>query len=93
MIEKFSPGDFRFLGSPVDFVVFDGLTGGAVERIVLVEVKSGDPRLNDRQAQIKAAITSGALRVDWVTLKMPRPPGTSARRRRPRIIELPPESA
>jgi predicted Holliday junction resolvase-like endonuclease len=68
MVERFLPGDWRFLGSPVDYVVLDGLTSGRVERVVLVEVKSGDPRLNDRQAQIQAAVAMGSLPVAWLTL-------------------------
>jgi predicted Holliday junction resolvase-like endonuclease len=34
-------GDIRFLGSPVDLVVFDGLAEGQVRRLIFVEVKSG----------------------------------------------------
>ena len=36
----FNPKDVRFLGSPVDFVVFDGLSDGHVARVVFVEVKT-----------------------------------------------------
>src|SRR5206468_1492693 len=39
---EFNPKDVRFLGSPVDFVVFDGLSDGTVRRVVFVEVKTGD---------------------------------------------------
>src|SRR5437879_4533423 len=37
----FDPRDVRFLGSPVDLVVFDGLSNGDVKRLVFVEVKNG----------------------------------------------------
>lgn len=93
MTERFSPGDWRFLGSPVDFVVFEGLGAGMVERVVLVEVKSGDPRLSARQAQIRAAIDGGSLSVEWLTVRMPRKSGAARRRSRPRIVELPPDGA
>lgn len=61
LTENFAPGDWRFLGSPVDFVVFDGLCNDATQRVLLVEVKSGAPRLNSRQEQLRTAIDSGAL--------------------------------
>ena len=35
----YNPKDARFLGSPVDLVVFDGLAEGRVRRIVFVEVE------------------------------------------------------
>src|SRR5262245_52778168 len=35
-----NPKDARFLGTPVDFVVFDGLDNGAVEKITFIEVKT-----------------------------------------------------
>lgn len=35
----FNPKDARFIGSPVDFVAFDGLNDQAVVQVVFVEVK------------------------------------------------------
>src|SRR5215210_3239779 len=37
-LENFNPKDARFLGSPIDFIVFDGLDGGEVRKVVLIEV-------------------------------------------------------
>src|SRR5690242_2884205 len=45
---EFNPKDARFLGQPVDFVVFDGLDDGDLRRIVFVEVKTGDSKLTTR---------------------------------------------
>ncbi|MGH7754524.1 MAG: Holliday junction resolvase-like protein, partial [Gemmatimonadales bacterium] len=53
---RFNPRDARFLGSPVDFVVFDGLTDGAVRRVVFVEVKSGDATLTTRERRVRDAV-------------------------------------
>jgi len=36
----YNPKDVRFLGSPIDLVVFDGLAEGQVRRVVFVEVKT-----------------------------------------------------
>jgi predicted Holliday junction resolvase-like endonuclease len=37
----FNPKDARFVGAPVDLIVFDGLDAGDVQRIVFIEVKTG----------------------------------------------------
>lgn len=87
LTERFAPGDWRFLGSPVDFVVFDGLCDDAIQRVLLVEVKSGRPRLNPRQEQLRAAIDSRTLPLEWLTVEMPR-----GAHPRARIIKRPRDS-
>lgn len=66
----FAPRDARFLGSPVDFVVFDGLSEGegAVRRVVFVEVKTGEARLSPRERGVREAIERGA--VEWMELRV-----------------------
>lgn len=92
MVEQFAPGDWRFLGTPVDFVVFDGLGEEAVSRVVLVEVKSGRKGgLSTRQAALRAAVNAGAVRLQWLTIKGPKPAATRRPPIRPQIIELPHE--
>ncbi|MEO8450172.1 MAG: Holliday junction resolvase-like protein [Gemmatimonadota bacterium] len=59
----FNPKDVRFLGSPVDFVVFDGLSNGRLERVVFLEVKTGDAVLSGRERQIREVVEAG--RVEW----------------------------
>jgi predicted Holliday junction resolvase-like endonuclease len=68
----FNPKDARFLGSPVDYVVFDGLDEGAIQQVVFVEVKTGDSALTARQKRIKEVIESG--RVKWYDLRIPNGP-------------------
>jgi predicted Holliday junction resolvase-like endonuclease len=60
----FNPKDARFLGSPIDFVVFDGLDAGDVLRVVFVEVKTGGSDLSTRERRVRDAIRAG--RVEWV---------------------------
>ena len=60
----FDPRDARFLGAPVDYVVFDGLAGGRVEQVVFLEVKTGGGALSSRERQIREAVEAG--RVVWV---------------------------
>lgn len=63
----FDPKDVRFLGAPVDLVVFDGLNAGALRRIVLVEVKTGGSTLTARERQIRDAVRE--RRVEWVEMR------------------------
>jgi len=63
----FNPKDVRFLGSPVDFVVFDGLSDGQVTRIVFVEVKTGDAQLSGRERRVRDAVQQA--RVEWHELR------------------------
>jgi predicted Holliday junction resolvase-like endonuclease len=64
----FEPQDVRFLGSPIDFIVFDGAARDCVERIIFVEVKSGSAKRCARQRQIRDAIVEG--RVLWRELRI-----------------------
>jgi predicted Holliday junction resolvase-like endonuclease len=64
----FQPRDARFLGAPVDFIVFDGLSEGAVRRVVLVEVKTGEARVSPRERDIRDAVERGA--VEWMELRI-----------------------
>jgi hypothetical protein len=41
---RWNPKDARFLGTPVDFLIFDGLSEGHVRAVVFVEVKTGTSR-------------------------------------------------
>lgn len=64
----FNPKDARFLGSPVDFIVFDGLDTGAVRRVVFVEVKTGDADLSPRERQVRDAVQG--REVEWLELRV-----------------------
>lgn len=57
----YNPKDARFLGSPIDLIVFDGLDEDDLSSIVFVEVKTGDSRLTPRQRQIRQAIGEGRV--------------------------------
>jgi predicted Holliday junction resolvase-like endonuclease len=66
----FNPKDARFLGSPVDLVVFDGLAAGQVRRVVFLEVKTGGAPLTPRERQVRAVIE--AREVVWAELRLVR---------------------
>lgn len=55
-----NPADARFLGSPIDFVVFDGLSEGDVREVILVEVKSGSRKvMSARERSVEQCIKRG----------------------------------
>ncbi len=63
----FSPKDVRFLGSPVDLVVFDGLDAGDLRGIVFIEIKTGGAALSKRERQLRDAVNAG--RVSWQEMR------------------------
>lgn len=64
---RFNPKDARFLGSPVDFVVFDGLDEGELRRIVFVEVKTNSATLSARERGVRDAVRE--RRVEWLEFR------------------------
>ena len=67
----FASADARFIGNPIDFVVFDGYTQVKDEKgdtisVVLVEVKKGKGKLTREEGLIKKAVEEG--RVSWRTI-------------------------
>ena len=60
----FDPGDCRFVGKPVDFIVFKGMNEKNISEVVFLEVKSGAARsLNEQEKKLRDAVRSG--RVSW----------------------------
>ncbi len=56
------PKDARFLGTPVDFIVFDGLSEGEMNKVVFVEVKSGKTgALSQREKLVRECINRGKV--------------------------------
>jgi predicted Holliday junction resolvase-like endonuclease len=72
----YNPKDARFLGSPVDLVVFDGLAEGRVRRIVFVEVKTGSAGLTVRERMVREVVREGEI--EWIELRVaPRASGAA----------------
>src|SRR5690242_5474450 len=67
----YNPKDVRFLGSPVDLVVFDGLAEGNLRRIIFLEVKTGRGGLTGRERLVRDAVQT--RRVEWAELRVPHP--------------------
>jgi predicted Holliday junction resolvase-like endonuclease len=53
----YNPRDARFIGSPIDIIVFNGAEEGYIREIIFLEVKTGDAAaLTPRQRQIRDLI-------------------------------------
>jgi predicted Holliday junction resolvase-like endonuclease len=60
---KYDPTEARFIGTPIDLVVFPGLAEGEPKEIVLIEVKSGrSSRLTPREKRIKELVENNMVR-------------------------------
>jgi predicted Holliday junction resolvase-like endonuclease len=63
----FNPSDARFIGSPIDLIVFDGLGNDCVNKIVFIEIKTGVSTLSTRERLVRDAILAG--KVEWMEVK------------------------
>lgn len=65
----FDPTEARFIGKPVDFIVFRGLSEGRVTGIAFVEVKSGKSRLNANEISVRDAVQN--KQIEFVEYRVP----------------------
>ena len=72
---QYLPSDAKFLGDPVDYVVFDGYTdfrdgeGDAEDiEVVLIDIKSGGARLTKGQQPIARAVQEGRVRFETIRI-------------------------
>jgi len=63
-----SPHDVRWLGDPIDLVVFDGASNDNPQKITFVEIKSGKSELTEKQKKIKQIIKEG--KVFWEEIRV-----------------------
>lgn len=62
-LSQFNPKDARFIGSPIDLIVFDGYSDKKEEiNIYIVEIKTGNSKLTDNQKKIRASVLNGNIR-------------------------------
>ncbi|GAI80597.1 unnamed protein product [marine sediment metagenome] len=67
---KYDPTEARFIGTPIDLLVFPGLAGGEPREIVLIEVKTGKAgKLTTRERRIEELVKAGKVR--WELIHRP----------------------
>jgi predicted Holliday junction resolvase-like endonuclease len=65
----YNPKDVRFVGNPIDLIVFDGASEGCLRDVIFLEVKTGRSSLAPVQRQIRDAVNGGKVR--WLELRIP----------------------
>lgn len=55
--------DLRWIGDPIDFIIFDGFSSGKINKVVFCEIKSGKSKLSSLQKKIKDIIKN--KKVEW----------------------------
>ncbi len=65
---KYSPTECRFIGKPIDLIVFKGGDQKQIEEVIFVEVKSGDSQLSGQEKNLKEVIQN--KRVRWEEYKI-----------------------
>lgn len=65
----YNPKDARFLGTPVDLIVFDGLSDAdEVQKVIFIEIKTGKAAsLSKRERAVRECIKAG--RVQYSTIR------------------------
>ena len=67
---RYDPTEARFIGSPIDLIVFPGLSRGDPEEIVIMEIKSGKTvQLTPQERKIRQLIEEGMVR--WELIQRP----------------------
>ncbi len=66
---NYKPTECRFIGKPVDLIVFKGMDEKNIEEVVFVEVKSRNSRLSSSEKKIKKAIEDKKVR--WEEYRVP----------------------
>ncbi len=71
---KYDPSDARFIGAPIDYLIFDGYTAVKDNNsddpitVILADIKTGNATLNRTERKIKEAVEAG--RVRWETIQL-----------------------
>ena len=66
---KHSPTEVRFIGKPIDFVVFKGMDKKEPSEVVFVEVKAGKSQLSTPERKLRDVIKH--KKVSWEIYRIP----------------------
>lgn len=67
---KYDPTEARFIGSPIDMIIFPGLATGEPREIVIMEIKTGKTcQLTPHERKIRQLIEDGMVR--WELIQKP----------------------
>lgn len=63
------PTEARFIGKPIDFIIFEGMDEKDIQKVIFVEVKSGKSRLSKHEKNLKDTIKD--KKIEWVEYRIP----------------------
>jgi predicted Holliday junction resolvase-like endonuclease len=82
--EKYELSDARFIGDPIDYIIFENLTKLKDEIknkvpteqrseiiVTLADIKTGKSQLNTEQRKIRDAVAAGRVKWDLITINVP----------------------
>jgi len=70
----YEPSDARFIGDPVDYIIFDGYTKVRERKedrpisVVVADIKTGDAGLTYEQRRVKAGVERGMVRFETIIM-------------------------
>jgi predicted Holliday junction resolvase-like endonuclease len=67
---KYDPTELRFIGEPIDYIVFRGASTKNPSEIIFLEVKSGDANLTPVQKKWREVIES--KKISWEVYRVPK---------------------
>jgi len=59
----YSPTECKFIGKPIDFIVFKGADENNIKEVIFLEIKSGESKLNKQEKNLKETIL--AKKIKW----------------------------
>ena len=65
----YKPTEARFIGKPIDFIIFRGMDEKKIEEVVFVEVKTGKSSLNNSEKSLKDTIQN--KKISWDEYRVP----------------------
>jgi predicted Holliday junction resolvase-like endonuclease len=61
---KYLPTECKFIGKPIDFLVFKGMDDKNISEVVFVEVKTGKSKLSPQEKNLKETIQKGKVKFE-----------------------------
>jgi len=79
-LAKYNPADARFIGSPIDYLIFRNMSKDSddIIEIVMLDVKTGNAVLNPVQKKIEAAVAEKRIAFDVLRIGEPPESGTDS---------------
>jgi predicted Holliday junction resolvase-like endonuclease len=74
VIENTNPKDYRFMGNPVDYICYDGLSdvidkvADEIKTVRFIDIKTGKSTLNKSQRRIRDAIKANRVSFETINL-------------------------